>query len=179
MTVTVNPDTYWALLNVLARAPRATTYKCVMTRELKSGPYDGEFRDIIEELPGDEFDQLPWDGEVGDIMRATWTMPVAYSFHTGLGVDEKDVFVSFMLDGGLCVVNPYGTGSGMHAVGRVGVMPDKRSYLDPRNRGPFCQHMVNTEEEMVTEVLKLLTAGGWQDADKFIVQNRKYGEYFG
>lgn len=173
MPPTVNPDTYWVFLEVLTKAPCATTYKCVVARTLCGGPRHGEFYESHEDLPGDQFDQLPWDGEDGDIISAEWTVPAAYSIHTDVGTYEGRVALSLTHDGGIYVANPYGERNS-YAVGRTGVMPGNRPGLDLRNPDVLHRHTVNTEEAMVAKVLELLTAGGWLDADRIVAE---YAEY--
>jgi hypothetical protein len=173
MAATINPDTYRVFLEVLTKAPCATIYQCEVTRMFRGGPRNGDFYETCEELPGNQFDELPWDGEDGDIISADWTVPVLYSVHTGVGVHEGRISISLTHDGGIYVANPYGERR-TYAVGRTGIMPGNRPGLDLRNRDVLYRYTVESDEAMVTKVLELLTAGGWQDAQRIVDE---YDEY--
>lgn len=163
MTATINPDTYRVLLEALTKAPCATTYKCYVTKILDGGPRHGEFYETFEELP--------WDGEDGDIIDATWVVPAEYSFYRGSGVYDGLVSVSLTHDGGIYVTNPYGLHTS-HAVGREGVMEGNRPGLNLHDPRILLRHTVDTDEAMVAKILELLTAGGWQDAERVIAERR-------
>lgn len=118
----LNPDTYQVFLEVLAKAPCATTYKC---RDLQRG--------IARELPGAMFDELPWDGEVDDIISATWTLPREFAAIMGLDFNQAgQISMNLTHDGGIYVSNPYNLPR-THAVGLADVA---RQQTRPQSEPP-------------------------------------------
>lgn len=171
MAIPTNPDTYRVFLGVLAEAPRATTYKCMKIR-------NGESVKSAIVLPGTKFDQLPWNGEVGDIVSASWEIPRGYALLRGLDPNTriaKEVTVSMDIpsEGGILVCNPFDRPY-TNAVGLIGVMPGNPMGMNFRNPCALNRITVGSDREMVTQVLDLITTGGWQKADETIALQREF-----
>ena len=169
MALPVNPDTYRVFLQILEKAPCATTYHCKTPKE--GGPK------ATTVLPGKMFDQLPWKGEVGDIISATWEFPREYASLCSLPLNQvtNRITASLTDDGGVLVRN-YLDRPWTNAVGLVGVMPGNPLGMDFSNPHALNHITVSTSEEMVAQALDLITAGNWLKADERLALQRGFSK---